>query len=203
MSRPVSLPRAKLAAALLVALVAGCDRPAAEAPVAAATAPAESAAPAEPVAPPPVSALASLSGENIAGELNLTNEAGGVRVTGQVTGLAPGTEHGFHVHETGDCSAFATGSAGPHFNPDQQPHGGPDGAARHAGDLPNLKADAGGVLAVDVLVAGVGLKSLDDRDVLGRALVLHEGMDDYSTQPSGGSGTPIACGVIAVPASAP
>lgn len=199
-----SLPRAALAAALLFA-VAACDR-AAETP-AADTAPAPAPAPAAPTGPaapsPAATAIANMVGDGIAGQLTLIGEAGAVRITGQVTGLAPDSEHGFHVHETGDCSAFATGSAGSHFNPDQQPHGGPVAAARHAGDLPNLKADASGALAVDVSIPGVGLATRDDRDVLGRALVLHAGVDDYSTQPSGGSGTPVACGVIELPAPTP
>lgn len=199
-----SLPRAALAAALLFA-VAACDR-AAETP-AADTAPAPAPAPAAPTGPaapsPAATAIANMVGDGIAGQLTLIGEAGAVRITGQVTGLAPDSEHGFHVHETGDCSAFATGSAGSHFNPDQQPHCGPVAAARHAGDLPNLKADASGALAVDVSIPGVGLATRDDRDVLGRALVLHAGVDDYSTQPSGGSGTPVACGVIELPAPTP
>ena len=197
---PVSLPRAALAAALLVAVSAGCDR-AAEAPVTepapAATAPAD-AAPAPAAAP--ATAIANIGGEGITGQLTLTSAGSDVHVTGQVTGVAPDSEHGFHLHDTGDCSAFATGSAGNHFNPDQQPHGGPEAVARHAGDLANLRADATGAITVDATIKGVGLATRDDRDVLGRALVLHEGMDDYSTQPSAGSGTPIACGVIELPA---
>jgi Cu-Zn family superoxide dismutase len=204
MTRPLPPSRAALAAALLAAFAAGCDRNA-EAPAAAAP-PVETPAatpPATPEPAPAATAIANVTGEGIEGQLTLTGEADAVHVTGQLTGLPPDSEHGFHVHDTGDCSAFATGSAGSHFNPDQNPHAGPDAPVHHAGDLPNQRADATGTLAVDVRIPGVGLATRDDHDVLGRALVVHEGADDYSTQPSGGSGTPVACGVIEMPAETP
>ena len=60
-----------------------------------------------------------------------------------VRGLAPNGEHGFHIHEKGDCSSGDGMSAGGHFNPDAKPHG-PQGGAHHAGDMPSLRADASG-----------------------------------------------------------
>jgi Cu/Zn superoxide dismutase len=59
-------------------------------------------------------------------------------------GLKPNSEHGFHVHEAGDCSAPDAMSAKGHFNPTGKPHGNPASGEHHAGDLPALKADAKG-----------------------------------------------------------
>ena len=74
------------------------------------------------------------AGNKVSGTVTFTEEADGVRVQANITGLTPG-EHGFHVHEFGDCSAPDLASAGGHFNPTNKPHGGPDAAERHVGDM--------------------------------------------------------------------
>jgi Cu-Zn family superoxide dismutase len=198
-----------LAAALLTALVAtGCNREPAAPPAAIETPPpvAPTPPPAPEPPPAPAAATAHVAGagdSKIAGDITVVPMGDGVHLNGTITGLAPDSDHGFHLHETGDCSDFAGGSAGKHFNPGGGQHGGPDAASRHAGDMPNLHADASGSATVDVHVPGVGLGTHDALDVVGRAVVIHEGKDDYTTQPSGGSGTPVACGVIEMPAAAP
>ena len=63
----------------------------------------------------------------------------------------------------------------------------------------NIKSDAQGVAQVDVTAAGTSLHGDPGTDVLGKAIVVHEGPDDYTTQPSGNSGKRVACGVIAAP----
>ncbi len=118
-------------------------------------------------------------------------------MTGDVTGLAPGTKHGFHVHEFGDCSAPDGTSAGGHFAPEAHPHGAPDPAAHHAGDLGNLEADAAGKATVNLLVPGLSLGS-GARALLGRGVIVHAQADDLTTQPTGNAGGRIACGVIGV-----
>ena len=118
-------------------------------------------------------------------------------VTAQVSGLKPNTEHGFHVHEKGDCSAPDATSAGGHFNPGGKPHGHHGQVERHGGDLPNLQADAYGVAkysaSTELLSATAGAAN----SVLGRAVVVHRDPDDYKSQPAGNSGPRIACGVVA------
>jgi Cu-Zn family superoxide dismutase len=203
MPRNLSILALALAAAFVLP---ACDR-AAEAPPPAADVPATPPV-AEPLPPPPMATAvanigAASEGGTAAGSLTVTADGDTAHITGSITGLAPDSEHGFHVHDTGDCSNAAGGSAGTHLNPGNQPHGAPDGAAHHVGDLPNLKADATGTAPVDVRVAGMSVGSRDDRDIVGRALVVHESADDYATQPSGGSGTPIACGVIELPVEVP
>jgi superoxide dismutase, Cu-Zn family len=120
-----------------------------------------------------------------------------VVVRADVAGLTPNREHGFHVHEKGDCSAPDASSAGEHLNPDAKPHGSPQGV-HHAGDLPSLKADASGVASVSFEVKG-SLLGAGAQDLMGKALVVHADPDDYSSQPAGNSGRRIACGVIATP----
>jgi superoxide dismutase, Cu-Zn family len=138
--------------------------------------------------------LASTQGQLARGDLDLRQDVGGVRVSGTVRGLKPGAAHGFHVHEKGDCSALDASSAGDHYNPAGSAHGNPAGQAHHAGDIPNISADASGRASVDVLIEGVSIGGAND--IVGRALIVHADPDDYATQPSGNSGARIACGVI-------
>lgn len=154
-----------------------------------------------PTAPPDMPARASAElkatqGNGVSGTLTLTPEQDGVHVTGTIRGLVPNTLHGFHVHEKGDCSAPDAGSAGAHYNPGGQPHGNPQAAARHLGDMPNIQADAKGVAKVDLVVSGVTLRTGQADDIVGKSVVVHEDADDYKTQPAGNSGSRVACAVI-------
>jgi len=133
--------------------------------------------------------LGPASGSTVSGTVTLTAlPSGGVHLVAQVSGLAPGV-HGFHVHEVGDCSAPDASSAKGHFNPEKKPHG------NHAGDLPDLTADASGKAS---LSADVSTISLGDgpTGVIGRAFVVHADPDDHHSQPAGNSGKRIACGVV-------
>lgn len=177
----------------LAALVAACSR--AEAPAEAVT----------PPVPAPTAALApatadvdvlSASGSSVTGRLHLTGANGGVAVQGELRGLQPGSEHGFHFHEIGDCTAPDAASAGDHFNPDNADHGGPGSAPKHLGDLPNVTADSQGVARVQTVVSGASLDDGGTHDLAGRAVVLHEKADDYVSQPAGDAGGRIACGVV-------
>ena len=140
--------------------------------------------------------LSPTEGNTANGELMLVAEGDSLRISGTLRGLAPNTEHGFHIHETGDCSAPDASSAGPHFNPDNHPHGNPDAPPHHAGDMLNLMSDADGIAPVNEHVSNVSLGDGSSHDVMGRALVLHQKQDDYVSQPAGDSGPRIACGVI-------
>lgn len=132
--------------------------------------------------------LSPASGSAVSGTVTVTSQAGGVRLDVKAAGLAPGV-HGFHVHEVGDCSAPDASSAKGHFNPGGKPHGG------HAGDLPDLTADANGVAQLSASVSGLEL-SEGPAGILGRAFVIHADPDDHVSQPAGNSGKRIACGVI-------
>ena len=142
--------------------------------------------------------LAPASGSLVSGKLALMPMGNGVHVSGDIGGLAPGSSHGFHIHETGDCSAADASSAGGHFNPGASVHGKAGPGAHHAGDIDNIVADASGIAHVNAHVMGVSLGGGAADDVAGRAFVVHATADDYATQPSGNSGARIACGVITV-----
>ena len=116
-----------------------------------------------------------------------------MHVVGTFSGLVYG-EHGFHVHEKGDCSAPDGTSAGGHFNPGGKPHAARDAAARHAGDLGNLKADPYGLARVDFVDSTLSLSGADS--IVGKAVIIHEKADDFTTQPTGNAGARQACGVI-------
>jgi Cu-Zn family superoxide dismutase len=154
---------------------------------------------AETPAPTPAGAtvqLAPTQGNTASGSLSLNQEGDVVRLEGTLQGLPPGGQFGFHIHENGDCSAPDASSAGEHFNPASAQHGNPDGGTHHAGDMHNITSDSQGNAAVAARAAGVSLTADQPNSVIGRAVVLHEKPDDYQTQPSGGSGARIACGVI-------
>ncbi|WP_028456258.1 superoxide dismutase family protein [Chitinilyticum litopenaei] len=139
--------------------------------------------------------LQSASGQNVAGKVMLHEKDGHLMLHVMASGLKPGAEHGFHIHDKGDCSKADFTSAGGHFNPDNQPHGGHDhGGAKHAGDLPNVRADASGRVDQHLMAHGLALQG--DKGVLGRAVVIHANPDDYHSQPAGNAGARIACGVI-------
>src|SRR5918993_2384338 len=119
----------------------------------------------------------------------------GVRVRGEVRGFTPGTEHGFHIHEKGDCGNNGDASGG-HFNPAGGTHGKFAAPGSHAGELPSLVADASGVARFSVDVHTISLTEGAANNVVGRELVVHRDRDDFTTQPAGNSGPRIACGVI-------
>ncbi len=148
-------------------------------------------------APAGKSAVAKImptQGSNTRGELTFTPDPkGGVHIVGSFTGLAYG-EHGFHIHEKGDCSAPDASSAGGHFNPTNMKHGARDAQERHAGDLGNLKADPYGMARIDIVDQHLSLDGANS--IIGKAVIVHEKVDDFTTQPTGNAGGRVGCGVI-------
>jgi Cu-Zn family superoxide dismutase len=141
-------------------------------------------------------ALKSADGKDVGG-VQLTQTPTGVLLKASVEGLPPG-EHAFHVHAVGKCDP-PFDSAGGHFNPDGKKHGlmAPEG--HHAGDMPNLHIPQSGELVVEVLNPAVTLEQGKPNSVFGpngTAIVIHAGVDDYKTDPTGNAGGRIACGVI-------
>ena len=132
------------------------------------------------------------SGSTVTGTITFTKAGDEVQVIADVQNLKPG-KHGFHIHEKGDCSAPDAASAGGHFNPSHQHHGGPVTAEHHTGDLGNIDADASGKVHFE----WKGKMSLSGADsIIGKSVVVHEKEDDLKTYPAGYSGARIACGVI-------
>ena len=143
--------------------------------------------------------LESTRGQRASGSLSLSPDNQGLHIQGTIRGLKANSEHGFHVHENGDCSAPDASSAGGHFNPAGAEHGRHGQGTHHAGDMPNLVANGQGEAEVDVHLAGLTLGDGGANDVLERAVIVHADPDDYASQPAGNAGARIACGVITRP----
>ncbi len=139
--------------------------------------------------------LQPTKGNSAKGTVTFTQVGEKVRVSGQVTGLTPGREHGFHIHEAGDCSSGDGMSTKGHFNPFGKPHGNPHGSERHAGDMPALRADSSGAANIDATL-DIMTVSPGPASIVGRGLIVHANPDDYKTQPTGNAGGRIACAVI-------
>ena len=141
--------------------------------------------------------LQAKSDSNLSGNVVFTEENGEVSMTAIISGLAEG-QHAIHLHENGDCSAADGKSAGGHWNPTDEQHGewgSTDGY--HKGDIGNFEVDANGNgtvnMSTDEWCIGCGD---ENKDILGKAVIVHDGVDDYTSQPSGAAGTRVGCGVI-------
>lgn len=142
-----------------------------------------------------VAGLESKSGSTVTGIATFEQEGDEVTVTIDIEGADPGV-HAVHIHENGDCSADDASSAGGHWNPTGEDHGRWGEAPFHLGDLGNIQVGEDGagsfMLTTDLWSLGTGA----DDDVAGLAVVVHEGADDFESQPSGAAGARVACGVI-------
>jgi Cu-Zn family superoxide dismutase len=103
-----------------------------------------------------------------------------------------------HIHEMGDCGSMGDmgKAAGGHWNPTNAKHGKWGSSSFHLGDIGNVKLDAKGMgtmeMETDLWTIGGDAKS----DILGKSIIVHGGVDDYTSQPSGNAGSRIGCGVI-------
>lgn len=138
--------------------------------------------------------IGAASGSSVSGSASFRNTSAGILIEGTFAGLTPGL-HGIHIHEVGDCSAPDASSAKGHFNPAGVAHGNSHEGTHHAGDLPNLVADASGNAHYSAEVPDLKIGA-GSNGISGRALVVHMDADDYKTQPAGNSGKRVACGVI-------
>jgi Cu-Zn family superoxide dismutase len=146
-------------------------------------------------APRATADLQPTRGNRASGTAHFYQLDGKVRVIAKVAGLVPGREHGFHVHEVGDCGSGDGMSTRGHFNPLKKPHAHFSAPERHAGDLPALAADASGVGALDATLDVITVTP-GPTSIVGRGLIVHADPDDYRTQPTGNAGARIACAVI-------
>jgi Cu-Zn family superoxide dismutase len=134
---------------------------------------------------------------NSVGEVTLKQTPNGALLTAELTNLPEGV-HAFHVHEVGECEPPFQ-SAGGHYNPDDKQHGFVVEGGPHAGDMPNIHVPASGKLTIEVFNPRISLaeeaaNTVFDED--GSTIIIHRDADDYESQPAGGAGPRIACGVI-------
>jgi Cu-Zn family superoxide dismutase len=180
-------------AALFAAACGGKDEPPASAPATQAEPAPEVERRAAPSIDRLVARLQAAPGMDVTGVVVLTADDGMLHLGAAIDNLT-GTAHAIHVHEVGDCSAADFSSAGGHFNPGSAAHAGPDMPAdqRHAGDFGNFDVNEWGQGKFTISVPSD--RSLAEFD--GRAVIVHEGVDDLESQPSGAAGARIACGVL-------
>ncbi|GAA4817160.1 superoxide dismutase family protein [Litoribaculum gwangyangense] len=142
-------------------------------------------------------ALSAKSDSNVSGKVVFTEENGTVNMMATVSGIEPG-EHAIHLHETADCSANDGSSTGGHWNPTNQPHGawGAE-SGYHKGDIGNFTADENGNATVEFSTDLWCIGCDDDtKNIVGKGVIIHAGVDDLTSQPSGAAGARVSCAGI-------
>ena len=137
------------------------------------------------------------SNSNLSGEAVFTEENGQVTMTAIIDGLSEGL-HAIHLHESADCSAEDGSSAGGHWNPTAEKHGEwGDAAGYHRGDIGNFKVDANGNGTITKTTDQWCIGCDDqNKNIVGKAVVVHDGVDDFTSQPAGDAGSRVGCGSI-------
>jgi Cu-Zn family superoxide dismutase len=139
--------------------------------------------------------IESKSGSSLTGLAVFTQKGNSVKLQINVQHAPPGT-HAVHLHEKGDCTAPDALSAGPHWNPAAQAHGQWGHAPFHLGDIGNIGVGEDGVGSMTLITDLWSIGGTPETNVVGRAVVVHVGADDFTTQPTGNAGSRIGCGVV-------
>lgn len=141
--------------------------------------------------PKAAATLESKNDSTVKGTIDFSETADGLQVKYSLTGLAKDQNHGFHIHEKGDCSSKDAKTAGPHYHKVAETGGTSlDFPGKYAGDLPQIKSDANGKAEGQFLVTGVTIDKVNPID--GRAIIVHAGPDDLTKK----SAPRAACGLI-------
>jgi Cu-Zn family superoxide dismutase len=143
-----------------------------------------------------IAKIEAKSGSTVSGTVTFTEKDGIVTMKAALAGLSEGN-HAIHIHAIGDCSAPDGKSAGGHWNPTNENHGKWMEAPFHIGDIGNLvvSADGTGTIERETNLWSIGGKEAN-KNVVGHAIIIHEGPDDFSSQPSGAAGPRVGCGEI-------
>lgn len=138
----------------------------------------------------------SKSNSLVKGTATFVEKKGVVSFTANLTGLTPGV-HAIHVHEKSDCSSADGSSAGGHWNPTFEKHGKWGEAIYHKGDIGNFVADenGNGTISLSTDKWCIGCED-QTKNIIGKGLIVHQGADDFVSQPSGNAGGRVACGGI-------
>lgn len=135
------------------------------------------------------------SGSSVTGEAIFTQDGDDIMLTVDIRNASPGL-HAVHIHATGDCSAPDGTSAGGHWNPTNEQHGRWGGDSFHLGDLGNIPVGSDGTGYIERTTDLWDIGTGSDLDIVGKAIIVHAGEDDFISQPSGAAGRRIGCGVI-------
>ncbi len=129
----------------------------------------------------------------INGTVTFRETKNGIIMTAKINNLpqsknnCKGRFFGFHIHEGSSCTGSFEdefSNAKSHLNPNSCPH------PFHIGDLPPL-IENNGFAYMSVLI-----NKFEIKNILGKVIIIHDSPDDFNSQPSGNSGTKIACGKI-------
>lgn len=141
-------------------------------------------------------AFESKSNSKVTGTATFTDKKGKVTFVAKLTGLAPGI-HAIHIHEKSDCSAADASSSGGHWNPTFKKHGKWGDGECHKGDIGNFIADKNGNGTITFTTEEWCIGCADaTKNVIGKGLIVHQGADDFVSQPSGNAGSRVACSAI-------
>ncbi|MFQ3174797.1 MAG: Cu-Zn family superoxide dismutase [Flavobacterium sp.] len=136
------------------------------------------------------------SNSKVSGTATFIEKNGKVTFVAKLAGLQPGV-HAIHIHEKSDCSAADGSSAGGHWNPTFKKHGKWGVGEYHKGDIGNFTADVNGNGTITLTTDEWNMGSGDPtKDILGKGLIVHQGTDDFVSQPSGNAGARVACSAI-------
>ncbi len=145
------------------------------------------------------SASATISAKNnsgVTGTVTFIDNDGVIEMKAEIEGATEG-DHAIHIHAIGDCSADDGSSAGGHWNPTGEDHGVWGTAPFHRGDIGNINVGSNGKGSISRETDLWCLGCADEtKNVIGKAIIIHEGIDDFSTQPTGAAGGRIGCGEI-------
>jgi superoxide dismutase, Cu-Zn family len=132
------------------------------------------------------------------GQGSMSDSKKGVKLTIELKGAQPGL-HAMHIHEKGMCQGPKFETAGGHLNPSKKKHGHQNAEGAHLGDLGNIEVPASGNVKKEIALVGIDLKPGSANSLMsdsGTSIVFHAKADDEKTDPSGGSGERIYCGVL-------
>ena len=131
----------------------------------------------------------------VAGKAVFTQTGDNIKLVVSLANASAG-EHAVHIHATGDCSAPDGTSAGGHWNPTGVAHGKWGEGEFHLGDIGNMTVDDQGMGKIALTTNLWEMNTGSDIDIVGKAIIVHAGADDFVSQPSGNAGARIGCGVI-------
>jgi Cu-Zn family superoxide dismutase len=138
----------------------------------------------------------SKSNTQVTGTATFIEKKGVVKFVAKISGLTAGT-HAIHIHEKSDCTAADGSSAGAHWNPTFKKHGKWGETEYHKGDIGNFVADENGNGTIEFSTSEWCIGCEDQtKNILNKGLIVHQGTDDFTSQPAGNAGARVACGAI-------
>ena len=145
-------------------------------------------------------AMATVSGTlphtTLTGTADFTQQNGKVKMVLNITCLTMANKSvAVHLHEMGDCGDMGKMAHG-HWNPTNQQHGKWGSGSFHSGDIGNVSLDAAGNGTLEMETDLWSIGGDDKTNILNRSVIVHGGVDDFTTQPTGNAGSRIGCGVI-------